>query len=207
MCLVVNLFEFAVIETGCVALICKLMFYLICDILDHIFFKILSFFPLFFSILSSRTSIMYILVWLMFSCRSLILCLFLLIFFILVLKLDNLNWLILLGQFKYWVHVVIFFFQFQLFHFSTPKIPLDYFLIISISLWIFYLVDIFFTLNSLDTTSLTSLNILIIICCCWVSKLYPTVCNSMDYSTPGFPVLHYLWEFAQIHVHSVGDAV
>ena len=27
----------------------------------------------------------------------------------------------------------------------------------------------------------------------------------MDYSVPGFPVLHYLLEFAQIHVHWVGD--
>ena len=29
----------------------------------------------------------------------------------------------------------------------------------------------------------------------------------MDCSTPGFPVLHYLLEFAQAHVHGVGDAV
>ena len=28
-----------------------------------------------------------------------------------------------------------------------------------------------------------------------------------DYSTPGLPVLHYLPEFAQTHVHSVGDAI
>ena len=28
----------------------------------------------------------------------------------------------------------------------------------------------------------------------------------MDCSTPGFPVLHYLLEFAQTHVHWVGDA-
>ena len=26
-------------------------------------------------------------------------------------------------------------------------------------------------------------------------------------STPGFPVLHHLPEFAQIHVHRIGDAV
>ena len=167
--------------------------------------KYYLFFLSFFSVLSSRASIMYILLWLIFPCRSLILCLFLLIFFILVLKLDNLNWLILLGQFKYWVHVVIFFFYFSYYTFQLQKF--DYFLIISVSLWIFYLVDIFFTFNSLDTASLTSLNVLIIICCCWVSKLYLTVCNPMDYSTPGFPVLHYLREFAQIHVHSVGGAV
>ena len=29
----------------------------------------------------------------------------------------------------------------------------------------------------------------------------------MDYSTPGFPVLHYLLEFAQTHVYPVGDAI
>ena len=29
----------------------------------------------------------------------------------------------------------------------------------------------------------------------------------MDCSMPGFPLLHYLLEFAQIHVHWVGDAI
>ena len=29
----------------------------------------------------------------------------------------------------------------------------------------------------------------------------------MDYSTPSFPVLHYLPESVQIHVHRVGDAI
>ena len=29
----------------------------------------------------------------------------------------------------------------------------------------------------------------------------------MDYNTPGFPVLHYVPEFAQTHVHWVGDAI
>ena len=29
----------------------------------------------------------------------------------------------------------------------------------------------------------------------------------MDYSTPGFPVLHYLLEFAQTHVHWVSDDI
>ena len=29
----------------------------------------------------------------------------------------------------------------------------------------------------------------------------------MDFSTPGFPVLHHLLEFAQTHVHWVGDAI
>ena len=34
-------------------------------------------------------------------------------------------------------------------------------------------------------------------CCCSVAKSCPTLCNPMDCSTPGFPVLHYLPEFAQ----------
>ena len=32
------------------------------------------------------------------------------------------------------------------------------------------------------------------------------LCNPMDCSTPVFPVPHYLLEFAQIHVHWIGDA-
>ena len=44
-------------------------------------------------------------------------------------------------------------------------------------------------------------------CCCSVAKSCPTLCDPMDCSTPGFPVLHCLPEFAQIHVHLVGDAI
>ena len=32
-------------------------------------------------------------------------------------------------------------------------------------------------------------------------------CDPMDCSTPGFPVLHRLPEFAQTHIHWVGDAI
>ena len=42
--------------------------------------------------------------------------------------------------------------------------------------------------------------------CCSVAKQCPTFCDPMDCSMPGFPVLQYLPEFAQIHVHWVGDA-
>ena len=42
---------------------------------------------------------------------------------------------------------------------------------------------------------------------CSVAKLCLTICNLMDCSTPGFPVLHYLPEFAQTHVHWFGDAI
>ena len=34
-----------------------------------------------------------------------------------------------------------------------------------------------------------------------------TLCNPRNWSTLGFPVLHYLPEFAQTHVHWVGDAI
>ena len=44
-------------------------------------------------------------------------------------------------------------------------------------------------------------------CCCSVSQLCVTLCDPMDCSSPGFPVLHHLLEFAQTHVHWVGDAI
>ena len=44
-------------------------------------------------------------------------------------------------------------------------------------------------------------------CCYSVTQSYLTLCDLMDCSTPGFPVLHYLPEFAQAHVHWVGDAI
>ena len=43
--------------------------------------------------------------------------------------------------------------------------------------------------------------------CCSVSQLCPTLCDPMDCSMSGFPVLHYLPELAQTHVHWVGDAI
>ena len=43
----------------------------------------------------------------------------------------------------------------------------------------------------------------------WFSdqKSCPTLCDPIDVSTPGFPVLHHLWELTQAHVHRVGDAI
>ena len=46
-----------------------------------------------------------------------------------------------------------------------------------------------------------------VVVCCSVTKLWPTLCNPMDCSTPGFPVLRHLLEFAQTHVHWVSDAI
>ena len=41
----------------------------------------------------------------------------------------------------------------------------------------------------------------------WDNCCSVTLCNPMDYSTTGFPVLHYLPEFAQTHVHWVSKAI
>ena len=49
--------------------------------------------------------------------------------------------------------------------------------------------------------------IIIFFCCCSVPKMCPTLCSPMDCSTPGFPVLLYLLELAQTHVHRVSDAI
>ena len=46
-----------------------------------------------------------------------------------------------------------------------------------------------------------------VITCCSVAQLCPTLCDPMDYSMSGFPVLHHLLELAQTHVHWVGDAI
>ena len=46
------------------------------------------------------------------------------------------------------------------------------------------------------------------ICCyCSVAQSCLTLCNPMDCSVAGFPVLQYFWEFAQTHVHWVNDAI
>ena len=44
-------------------------------------------------------------------------------------------------------------------------------------------------------------------CVCSVTKSCPTLSDPMDCSMPGFPVLHYLLEFAQTHVHWISDAI
>ena len=43
--------------------------------------------------------------------------------------------------------------------------------------------------------------------CCSVAQSCPTLCNPMDCSTSGFPVLPHLPELAQTHVHWVGDVI
>ena len=43
--------------------------------------------------------------------------------------------------------------------------------------------------------------------CCSVAKSCPTLCDPMNCSTPGFPILHHLPEFAQTRVHWVSDHI
>ena len=40
-----------------------------------------------------------------------------------------------------------------------------------------------------------------------VAQSCPTLCNSMNHSTPGLPVHHQLQEFTQTHIHWVSDAI
>ena len=42
---------------------------------------------------------------------------------------------------------------------------------------------------------------------CSVAQSCLTLCTPMDYSTPGFPVLHQLLKLALSHVYRVGDAI
>ena len=44
-------------------------------------------------------------------------------------------------------------------------------------------------------------------CCCSVPQSCLTLCNSVNCSTPGFPVIHHLREIAQTHFHWVGEAI
>ena len=42
---------------------------------------------------------------------------------------------------------------------------------------------------------------------CSVAQSCPTLCDPIDWSMPGFPVLHYVLELAQTHVRRVDDAI
>ena len=45
------------------------------------------------------------------------------------------------------------------------------------------------------------------VCCCSVSPSRLTLCDPVDFSTPGLPVHHQLPELPQTHVHGVSDAI
>ena len=52
-----------------------------------------------------------------------------------------------------------------------------------------------------------SQNVSCYVFCCSVAQSCLTLCDLMDCSMPDFPVLPYLLELAQTHVHWVGDAI
>ena len=45
------------------------------------------------------------------------------------------------------------------------------------------------------------------LCSCSIAELCPTLCNPMDWDTPGFLVLYHLLVVAQTHFHWVSDAI
>ena len=53
----------------------------------------------------------------------------------------------------------------------------------------------------------TVINILLQVQFSSVAHLCPTLCNPMNWSTPGLPVQHQLLEFIQTHVHRVRNAI
>ena len=59
----------------------------------------------------------------------------------------------------------------------------------------------------LNKGCLYDLNHLPLCCCFSVAKSGPTLGNPMNCSAPGFSDLYYLPQFAQTHVHWVGDAI
>ena len=44
-------------------------------------------------------------------------------------------------------------------------------------------------------------------CCCSIAQSCPTLCNSIDCSIQGFPVLHHHQDLAQTQVHWISDAI
>ena len=59
------------------------------------------------------------------------------------------------------------------------------------------------SLKTLYMIWISGLEVCTAMSCFSVTKSCPTLCNPMDSYIPGFPVLHYLPQFAQIHVESV----
>ena len=65
----------------------------------------------------------------------------------------------------------------------------------------------FLILSSSPDEGTTLMSIFALIICCSVTQSCLTLYDPMDCSTPGVPVLHHLPEFAQTHVHWVGDTI
>ena len=52
----------------------------------------------------------------------------------------------------------------------------------------------------------TFIQLYALIDCCSVAQSCSTLCDPTDCSTPGLPILHHLPNYAQVHVHCIGDA-
>ena len=59
----------------------------------------------------------------------------------------------------------------------------------------------------LASETFTNLELQFWSCSCLVTKSCPAFCDPLYYNTPGFIILHYLPEFAQIHVHWVNNVI
>ena len=57
-----------------------------------------------------------------------------------------------------------------------------------------------------DCKELYAINIYLLTCCS-VADSCPMLCDPVDFSMTGFPVLHYLLEFVQTHIRWVGNAI
>ena len=66
---------------------------------------------------------------------------------------------------------------------------------------------VFWMLSFKPTFSLSSFIFIKRLFSSLLAKLCLILCDLMDCSTWGFPVHHYLPEFAQTHVHCIGDAI
>ena len=60
---------------------------------------------------------------------------------------------------------------------------------------------------SSPSTVLLGFPLYLLLFSCSVNQSCPALHNPMDCGTPGFPILHYLLEFAQTHDRWVGDAI
>ena len=63
-----------------------------------------------------------------------------------------------------------------------------------------------FLLITFSNTHIQTREVFVGSCCCLVARSL-TLCDPMNCSTPGFPVLHYLPEFAETLIHWLSEAI
>ena len=91
------------------------------------------------------------------------------------------------------------------FSLAGPSLPLVYCRVSVVAslyngLWLYYLLIFTIFPSSLKLSKLD-------LCISLVSQSCLTLCDPVDFSTPGFPVHHQVPELAQTHVHQVSDAI